>query len=600
MKFPLVTLILAALICPPAVLAVDQASDLAAIGQAQDQVLELARAALERAENPGDRQALETAIKEMQSAKSALEDAKKTPSKLPAAVAAEQAAFQTLLKLIPHEFQISRSRGRGGGAGQPSRGQIDQLEMTSEEDRYETERQATPTPTAKQRDQLQIADRLKALAQRQQDLNDRLRELQTALQEARTDAERQDLQRQLKRLEDEERQMLADEDELRQQVDQSSAASSMSKARQQLEQARSDTQRAAQEIGNESVSQALAAGTRAQQGLRDLREQMRSQTSTQFADQMRQLRSQARDLARQEEEIGHSLESLAHPEKKTLNDDAQRQQLIQRMDGQQKALTNLVAGMENVGDQAENTEPLLAKQLYDAGRRAGQMHTDNLLQTGEMLVDRGLLTQAAGPERAARKNIGELRDRVEHAAESVLGNETEALRFAQKELDDLSAQVEREAAGAGTNTAGQNTNAAVGNGAGGADNLREMVQQFGAGHGAGGNDGPVTGSDFLAWTDRARDVEEVLDSPDLRSQLAAVREHVGALRAEFRRTGRKPDGQAVRVQVLDPLTEVRAWLRQELARREDANSLVPLDHDPVPENYSDLVRQYYEKLGGGK
>jgi hypothetical protein len=48
------------------------------------------------------------------------------------------------------------------------------------------------------------------------------------------------------------------------------------------------------------------------------------------------------------------------------------------------------------------------------------------------------------------------------------------------------------------------------------------------------------------------------------------------------------------------MTEVRAWLRDELARRNDANSLVPLDHDPVPEHYSDLVRQYYEKLGGGQ
>jgi hypothetical protein len=27
---------------------------------------------------------------------------------------------------------------------------------------------------------------------------------------------------------------------------------------------------------------------------------------------------------------------------------------------------------------------------------------------------------------------------------------------------------------------------------------------------------------------------------------------------------------------------------------------VPLDHDPVPDNYSELVRKYYEKLGGGQ
>jgi len=46
-----------------------------------------------------------------------------------------------------------------------------------------------------------------------------------------------------------------------------------------------------------------------------------------------------------------------------------------------------------------------------------------------------------------------------------------------------------------------------------------------------------------------------------------------------------------------PLGEVRVWLRQELARRDNPGGLVPLDRDPVPENFSELVRKYYETLG---
>jgi hypothetical protein len=49
-----------------------------------------------------------------------------------------------------------------------------------------------------------------------------------------------------------------------------------------------------------------------------------------------------------------------------------------------------------------------------------------------------------------------------------------------------------------------------------------------------------------------------------------------------------------------PLAQVRVWVREELSRQENANSLVPLDRDPVPENYSELVRQYYEKLGSAQ
>jgi hypothetical protein len=104
----------------------------------------------------------------------------------------------------------------------------------------------------------------------------------------------------------------------------------------------------------------------------------------------------------------------------------------------------------------------------------------------------------------------------------------------------------------------------------------------------------------MNWSDRLRDVEQVLDSPDLRYQLATVRERASALRQEFRQSGRPPNEKVVREQLVAPMTQVRVWLQQELARQENANSLVPLDRDPVPDNYSELVRKYYEKLGSAQ
>jgi hypothetical protein len=683
-KQALQTILLAALFCAGALFAENYAVDIATVGQAQAQALEQARQMLGRTENPTARQALQKAIQEMEHAQLMLADAKKAPEKLGAAVIAEQSAYQGLLKIIPHDFQVSQSRGRGrsgGRAGQPRSGQLDQLELTSEDNRYENERQATAAATPQQREQLQIADRLKQLAQRQQDLNDRLKELQTALAEAHTDQEREEIQHQLKRLSDEERQMLADVDELRQTLDQSPNAASLSKARQQLDQARTDTQRASQELQDQSVSQALAAGARAQQGMQELRENLRSQASSQFARQMRELRTQARELASQEEKIGGTLESLANPERKSLDDSAQRQQLVKQMAQQESALTNLLGGMQNLSEQAETSEPLLSQQLYDTLRRASQMRNENLLQTGEQLVDHGLVSQAGAAEGAVRKNLNELREKVERAAQSVLGNETEALRYAQKELDDLSAQVEHEAPGAGTNstqgaagtqgasgtnsTAGTQANngsqqassqnsgqagsergsapgeaagssssaagtqpnnggqqassqnsAAGGAGEGGpangqaggdGDRLREAARQFGGAAGGGGggrgglgNNGPITGSEFVNWSDRMREVEQVVDAPDLRNQLAGVRERVAAFRAEYRQRGQKPNADTLRAQVLAPMAEVRARVQEDLARLANVKSLVPLDHDPVPENYSEMVRKYYEKLGGGQ
>ncbi len=480
-------------------------------------------------------------------------------------------------------------------------------------------------------------------------------------------------------------------------------------------------ERAAQQMEQQSASQALAAGTRAQETMQNLRDDLQQQTSSQFAEQMRQLRSQARDLTQREDEIARGLDSLNNGEHQALDNSADRQRIVQQMAQQQTALTNLLAQMRAVTEQSETTEPLLSKQLYDTLRRADQMHTDNLLEMGSQLTERGFLPQASQVERMARTNLTEFAGGIDRAADSVLGSETDALRYAQRQLDDLTRQVERELPGAGTNAAalaagtnngalyqsnllaraaqnitragntnsiaavngragagesqspasdsrgqrqgnsgntarngnrgqqaggnndgqasdgnqeagqqpgqeqasGQNNsgsgnrggeqqqanNARGGNGQRGAQaraggntgdgqaRLRQLAVELGAGGSAGG---PITGGDYLDWSDQLHNVEQAVDQQDLRNQLATVRERVSAMRAEFRQTGRKPDVNVVREQIITPLTQVRVWLQDELARRENSDSLAPLDRDPVPDNYAELVRQYYEKLGSAQ
>ena len=45
---------------------------------------------------------------------------------------------------------------------------------------------------------------------------------------------------------------------------------------------------------------------------------------------------------------------------------------------------------------------------------------------------------------------------------------------------------------------------------------------------------------------------------------------------------------------------VRDRVNEELARHESKNPLAPLDRDPVPARYRELVRRYYTELGAGK
>ena len=122
------------------------------------------------------------------------------------------------------------------------------------------------------------------------------------------------------------------------------------------------------------------------------------------------------------------------------------------------------------------------------------------------------------------------------------------------------------------------------------------------GGGGGGTDaaGPITGGDFAPWADRLRDVEDMVDQPDLRSSLATAREQARLMRLEYRRDLKKPDWADVQLKVVRPLVEVRDRIREELARRTPEETLVPIDRDPVPTRYSELVRRYYEDLGKDK
>ena len=53
-------------------------------------------------------------------------------------------------------------------------------------------------------------------------------------------------------------------------------------------------------------------------------------------------------------------------------------------------------------------------------------------------------------------------------------------------------------------------------------------------------------------------------------------------------------------QSTNPADRILNTLADEIARRSDNDELVPIDRDPVPDEYADLVREYYERLGRGR
>jgi hypothetical protein len=758
---------------------------------------------------------LDNVTQQMQAALDRLNAAEKTAVVLPEAINAEQLAYNALLKLAAHEFRVTRQqRGSAGGGGgeQRNQQQLDQLELKDEKKRYETKREAQPMQNEQQAEQLAILSRLKELAQRQQDINEKLKELQTALQEAKTDREKEELRRQLKRLREEEQQLLADLDETRQKMEQSSQQSQFADERRKIDETRGEAQRAAEAMERNAASQALASGTRTATNLQQMRDDFRKKTTGQFNEEMRQMRSDARQLAEHQAEIAEKLKAdPAKPQRRTLDGGAQ-DEVAQKLEKQQGALKALTEGMKRVSEQAETAEPLLSKELYDTLRKATQDGTDRTLEMTQQLAQRGYSTQAQKFEEKARQEIDALKNGVERAAESVLGNEADALRRARAELDALSTDLNREIARArpdlaATNPGGANENrSGTPNGQAGAEqrrsedpnnpaesqdgkggeregrlaqNANEREQQAGnnrndeqqrrgangeqsteaqqpgdaqqnsesarsaraqgsdnqpgasasrersgeqrqqgeqpgegqassrqgqtaqnesaqqnqqgaqsgnrgqqqgsqgrgesgdprgqgrgqsaegqqqtaqargeggsaggasndpnaapdargrearprsltdlaaetrtrGGIRTGGNDrggttggggvereqsGPLTGENFAEWSDRLRNVEEMIDDPALRTEVARVRELAKGIRVEFKRHSALPNWDLVHTKISRPLAELRDRVSEELARREPKDRLVPIDRDPVPTQFAERVRRYYEDLG---
>ncbi|MFH1716673.1 MAG: DUF4175 family protein [Planctomycetota bacterium] len=655
----------------------DHKEDIDVVRQSQADVLEKAREVLGQTQDPPAVGALQAATKHMETSLDHLDKAGQTPSaeELTPALASERSAYEELLKLRQREHQVARSQSSGrrssSAASARSERQLQQLELRENENRYEAERLARSEEQPTQREDLQVLNRLRELARRQNEMSDKLKELEAALRQAQNEQQKEEIRRELKRLREEQLEAIRDVDELQQRMERPENRRRMADSREQLDQSRSRIRESAEELEKGMVSRAITSATRAQRELEQMRDEFRRRTSGEFVDEMRDMRQQAQQLDTDQRQIADEIKEQLDLKQKILTDSGVSSELADRIDRQKTATEDLIDRMKNVSEQAETSEPLLSKKLYDTLRKASSENIDKALEVTGELLRRNFLQQAQEIERPAGKGIEEIRKGIEEAAGSVLGNEAESLRMAREQLDELIQQVNEEAAStgrAGQRQAGDANDSADSpadrqqraeaqrGGRGGragdpnepSDSSAERQQRAEAQRGAGGGragdpngpanqqanqqraagartategrqpgrrneggredpsgwggdintDGPLTGEDFRQWSDGLRDVEEMVSDPDLRSEAARVRDRARSMREEFKRHGKEPQWDLVREQITNPLTELRDRISQELAGLESDEAMVPIDRDPVPGRFAELVRRYYENLGG--
>lgn len=408
--------------------------------QAREQV-EAVKAQLEEARQT---RAADDAARAMDDTIEHLADAREEISldPLQSAWTSAQQAFRALLKLQPREVNVTQSNS-GSSSGGRNQSQLNQLRFRQDQDNYASQSEAEAPATPEEREQLNVLARLKELARRQDDLNARLQELQTALAAAADEAEREEIRRELKRLEEEQRRMLADLDETRSRVDEMQAGEQRAEATEQLEQTREDMQRAGEELAQGNVSQALASGTRAQESLQQTGENLRENSSNLFSDEMRELRRQARELAEQQDELEQQWDDMGNGPP-SLDGSSESQKLADAVEAQRKNYQRLIDRIEQTSADSEDAEPVLHRRLYDVLRQQSTGGTEQQLRTANELLRRGFTDQARREQSGVSRSLDQLREGIERAANSVLGDEGAESRFAQNELSDLARQLRDE------------------------------------------------------------------------------------------------------------------------------------------------------------
>ncbi len=669
-----------------------------------DQILEAA------AQEPQAAELLTQAKEAMEKAADNLYDAvhDRSMTALSSALIHEQTAYQLILKANPKESSVTQGGGGGGGGGGRSQQQLNQLEMTEEQDRYETQSQASGMQNEQQNEALQNLNRLKELARRQEDLNERLQELQTALSEAESQGQEEEIERELKRLRDEQRRMLEDMDDLNQRLAENESpenAESMS----QLDQVREQAQKAAESIEEQEISDALAAGSRAQEGLEEMKEDFRERNSSQFSEAMKELRKRTRELSERQDELQERLnQAQGAQQRQSLGASSQAQEAMEISEKQQQEIDQIMEDVRRISDESEIAEPLLSRQLSETFRRTDQDQLTEMLETTRQLSRLNMADKAAELERQIHPEIESLEERIDQAAQSILGDGVESLRRARDLLDELSEDLNQEIAQAtsqtgdptgsspqegqasqqgegaspqenaketptqiaqgegnqpgqgqddsqeateargqgsgqtpgqgndgnqeeseeiaqsaeGSSGQGQGNSPGQGqgqgrgsdeqpqerqelrNGQGQSELAQSWMNQGGGGNGGGESSdnpqGPLTGNEFREWTDQLREAEEMVDVPELQNDIAAIRDRAQAVRRELRNEGKEPQWDLVQLQIEKPLYEVKKRINEELAKRLSKEAVVPIDRDPVPQEFSDLVRTYYETLGEGR
>ena len=577
---------------------------------------------------------LSLAINEMNKAAAELE-----LEQITSALQPEQLALQYILKA---EANINRTNismqqgggGGGGGAAQQEREDLRELfemEMGQLENRYETPNSAG----GGSQQQSEEANKLEELARRQEGLTRAQRNL-ARRQDQMTEEQRR---RELERLMRQQEQLSREVEQLAQQMSrgqqQQSQSSSQSQSQSQSQaqsqasaggqssggqqQQQTALQRAAQQMQEAAQSESASiAAARSQKALENLRQQQQQMTQEgeRSVDQLAQnLGQRGQQLLQQQRALQEALQSTSRQQglgqtRQSVRNDAELQELIEQQQQQQRDLEEIEDMLRAVIARGDSDDQRLLSQAQEASREVRSIREE--MQTSNRVLRNGMVNLSVDIEQELENQIEDFARSLAALDPSRANDQGSQVQQAARDVEALRQQVEALQQQAQAFNEGQQSGQ-PGEGEPSIRQMREqlaqsqqlarnlqrqMEQQQEGGQQAGGQSGQIGGRQQIGGAradgdnrqggateaDRSGDTLPYGNARSIRQQLTQQDIEDFINQPELFR------------QLLQPILELEGALRAQAELENINQKLYASVDEDVPEEYRDLVEEYYRVL----
>jgi hypothetical protein len=535
----------------------------------------------------------ERAIDAMNRAEAELEAAR-----LAEALPPEREAYNYLLKADAEVRRRDLQRGRtSSGAQAQSQEELQRLfadELDKMQSKYET--LENNQRRSEERQVSEALEKVRELAQRQQQLNDLHRDL------ARQKMAEEERRRQIARLRREQENLARETSELERRMQNLSRQSeqndpSRSSLAENLKQAANEMSRATNSLNRDNPESAAADGRRAVERLERLEDQLRRNASQSLQQRLSDLQQDFRRMADAQNRLADSLSQRG-----ASADEEQRQQWRQTQERLRDRAGELAQRLRQAERSAAKDQPEVERGLNKSSETWQKSEIQNRMQQAENALENNRLDESERQQRQALRGLRNVEDELARVQSLLAESNDEKLDVALQQTQNLRRDLERQLQEQGNKSTEGST-------PGSSREERDPSSSptdSEAGR-ASRSQQQLNPEEMNWWRDRMWQALDQLDR--MRPMVggdSTLTESYSALHRELNgyvRTFTGGDAQRladIENRIIDPLRRFEAEVATRLALAQQRQRLATAQDEQVPPGYRDMVDRYYEAIARSK